>query len=62
MGIIKNYLSGVKLIPLKVVEDNRGDIMHMLRSDSDHFLGFGEAYFSEISPNICTCSNDVSMI
>lgn len=51
MDAIKNKLSGVKLIPLKVIEDDRGDIMHMLRSDSEHFLGFGEVYFSEISPN-----------
>lgn len=51
MDALNNYLSGVKLIPLKVIEDSRGDILHMIRSDSDYFLGFGEAYFSEISPN-----------
>ena len=48
MDALNNYLSGVKLIPLKVIEDSRGDILHMIRSDSDYFLGFGEAYFSTI--------------
>ena len=51
MGNIKNHISGVRILPLKVIEDSRGDILHMLRNDSEHFLGFGEAYFSEILPN-----------
>lgn len=43
---------GVVLQPLKVIEDERGAVMHMLRADSPLFCRFGEVYFSEVNPGI----------
>lgn len=42
----------VTIIPLQRIPDERGTIMHMLRSDDPHFLGFGEIYFSTIYRNV----------
>jgi dTDP-4-dehydrorhamnose 3,5-epimerase len=39
-------IDGVKVTPLKQILDERGKIMHMLRSDSESFAAFGEMYFS----------------
>ena len=38
----------VKITPLKILSDERGKVMHMLRNDSDIFKQFGEIYFSTI--------------
>ena len=38
----------VKITPLKILPDERGKVMHMLRSDSSIFKQFGEIYFSTI--------------
>ena len=38
----------VKITPLKIISDNRGKVMHMLRTDSQVFEKFGEIYFSTI--------------
>ncbi|MDA2909552.1 hypothetical protein MYX04_01325 [Nitrospiraceae bacterium AH_259_D15_M11_P09] len=38
------------ITPLKQILDERGKVMHMLRSDADHFRGFGEIYFSCVYP------------
>jgi dTDP-4-dehydrorhamnose 3,5-epimerase len=43
-------IEGVKVTPLKQILDERGKIMHMLRSDADGFAGFGEIYFSCVHP------------
>jgi len=45
-------INGVKVIPLKQIPDERGKIMHMLRSDADHFIEFGEIYFSVVYPGV----------
>lgn len=45
-------IDGVKIIPLKIISDHRGKVMHMLRSDSPNFKKFGEVYFSTIFQNI----------
>jgi dTDP-4-dehydrorhamnose 3,5-epimerase len=42
-------IAGVVFEPLKVIADARGAVLHMLRSDSPLFGGFGEIYFSEIA-------------
>lgn len=42
-------IDGVKIIPLKQIKDNRGMVMHMMRSDSPWFKGFGEIYFSVVN-------------
>lgn len=43
-------LDGVTVIPLRQIPDERGKLMHMLRSDSELFQSFGEIYFSTIHP------------
>ncbi len=43
-------IDGVNITPLKQIPDERGKIMHMLRSDAPHFIGFGEIYFSCVYP------------
>jgi len=49
---MKNIIQDVKIKPLKIIPDNRGKIMHMLRSDDDNFEKFGEIYFSTIYQNV----------
>jgi len=39
-------ISGVRIVPLTQIVDERGKIMHMLKATDPHFLGFGEIYFS----------------
>ena len=39
-------IDGVKIIPLKQIVDERGKIMHMIKATDEHFVGFGEIYFS----------------
>jgi dTDP-4-dehydrorhamnose 3,5-epimerase len=43
-------IDGVKITPLKQIVDERGKIMHMLRSDAKVFEKFGEIYFSGVNP------------
>ncbi len=43
-------IDGVVITPLRQILDERGKIMHMLRSDAPFFKGFGEIYFSCIHP------------
>jgi len=45
-------IDGVEVLPLKQIVDERGKIMHMLRSDSPHFKQFGEIYFSCVHPGV----------
>ena len=44
-------IEGIKITPLKQIEDSRGKVMHMLRNDSKNFVKFGEIYFSTVHPN-----------
>jgi dTDP-4-dehydrorhamnose 3,5-epimerase len=43
-------MPGVLVSPLKIIPGDAGAVLHALRSSSDGFLAFGEAYFSEIKP------------
>jgi dTDP-4-dehydrorhamnose 3,5-epimerase len=43
-------IDGVAVHPLKKIPDERGAVMHMLRSDAPHFERFGEIYFSCVHP------------
>ena len=43
-------IDGVVVTPLRQFPDERGKVMHMLRSDAPHFQGFGEIYFSAVHP------------
>lgn len=45
-------IEGVIVTPLRQIVDERGKVMHMLRSDAPHFQGFGEIYFSTVHPGV----------
>ena len=45
-------IEGVKLTPLRQIPDERGKIMHMMRSTDPHFEQFGEVYFSFAYPGV----------
>ena len=44
-------IKDVIITELKVIKDERGSVMHMMRSDSIVFKSFGEIYFSTIFKN-----------
>lgn len=41
-------IDGVLLTPLKRIFNPKGDIFHAIKSSSDGYLGFGEAYLSAV--------------
>jgi dTDP-4-dehydrorhamnose 3,5-epimerase len=43
-------IDGVRIIPLRQIVDERGKIMHMLKATDEHFIAFGEIYFSTAWP------------
>ena len=43
-------IDGIVITPLRQIPDERGKIMHMMRSDDPQFERFGEIYFSMIYP------------
>jgi dTDP-4-dehydrorhamnose 3,5-epimerase len=43
-------IEGVQVHPLRIIPDERGQIMHMLRRDDSWFVRFGEVYFSMVYP------------
>jgi dTDP-4-dehydrorhamnose 3,5-epimerase len=45
-------IDGVSVKALRRISDERGLIMHMLRSDDPEFQQFGEIYFSTIYPGV----------
>jgi dTDP-4-dehydrorhamnose 3,5-epimerase len=47
---IASGIDGVKVVPLRQIVDERGKIMHMLKATDEHFVGFGEIYFSTAWP------------
>lgn len=44
----ERMIEGAAFVPLRRIADERGTIMHMLRSDDEHFQAFGEIYFTTI--------------
>jgi dTDP-4-dehydrorhamnose 3,5-epimerase len=42
----------VLLLPQRIVPVLGGDVMHAIRSSSEGFAGFGEAYFSKVEPGV----------
>ncbi len=48
----KAMIDGIQIIPLKQIKDQRGMVMHMMRSDSPWFTSFGEIYFSLVNPGV----------
>jgi dTDP-4-dehydrorhamnose 3,5-epimerase len=49
---VKTGIDGVRIYPLRVISDERGAVLHMLRADQEHFQKFGEVYFSEVLPDV----------
>ncbi|MBI4165286.1 MAG: dTDP-4-dehydrorhamnose 3,5-epimerase family protein [Acidobacteria bacterium] len=45
-------IDGVQVIPLRRIPDERGTVLHMLKSTEPHFQQFGEIYFSTIYPGV----------
>lgn len=45
-------IDGVLIHPLKQIPDERGKVMHMLKSTDPHFEQFGEIYFSCVYPGV----------
>ena len=43
-------IDGVRVSPRRVIEDPRGDVLHMLKRTDEVFTQFGEVYFSKIHP------------
>ena len=41
-------IEGIKVTNLNQIHDERGSIMHMLKSTDSHYIKFGEIYFSLI--------------
>ena len=48
--MVESKIEGLLLTPLKQIFNARGSVLHMMRSDSLGFNGFGEVYFSQINP------------
>lgn len=45
-------IEGIKIRPLRIIPDERGMILKMIRSDDEDFQGFGEIYFSVVYPGV----------
>lgn len=43
-------IKGIKIKPLDIINNNKGNIFHFIRNDDIDYKGFGECYFSEIYP------------
>lgn len=48
--LMKSKIQGVKIIKKKVLSDDRGKILHMLKKTDKEFIKFGEIYFSFVFP------------
>ena len=45
-------IQGVRIKKLKVIPDERGRLMEMLRCDDDFFTKFGQAYMTAAYPGV----------
>lgn len=45
-------IDGVKIKKLKVIPDERGRLMELLRSDDDLFVKFGQVYMTTVYPGV----------
>ena len=41
-------IDGVLITPLDVIETAGGDVMHAIKKNDNGFVGFGEAYYSNV--------------
>lgn len=44
-------IEGVSLHPLKQISVPKGDLWHAFKSTDEGFVGFGEAYFTQVKPH-----------
>ena len=42
------WISGVILTPLRIIPQDKGDVLHGMKASDPGFSGFGEAYFSTV--------------
>ena len=47
---LKVMIEGVQKIPLKILKNENGELLHFMRNDSSSFHKFGEVYFSITYP------------
>ncbi len=47
-----DLIAGVRVKPLKVIPDERGRLMEMLRADDEIFMGFGQVYLTTTLPGV----------
>ena len=52
MNTLVKLENGIEISSLSIISDTRGSVMKMIRSDDLEFKGFGECYFSKISPGV----------
>lgn len=52
MGTIGRLIDGVKLKRLRVIPDERGYLMEMLRNDDEVFTRFGQVYLTVTYPGV----------
>lgn len=45
-------IEGIKIISRRIIPDDRGKIMHILKSSDEQFKTFGEVYCSTVYPGI----------
>jgi dTDP-4-dehydrorhamnose 3,5-epimerase len=45
-------IAGVKIKPLKMIPDERGRLMEIMRCDDEHFSQFGQVYMTSIYPGV----------
>jgi dTDP-4-dehydrorhamnose 3,5-epimerase len=51
-AVQKRLIEGARLKPLRVMPDERGRLMEILRSDEDIFRKFGQAYLTTAYPGV----------
>jgi len=42
-------IDGVLVTPLRIIETPGGDVMHAMKQSDPGYIGFGEAYFSQVA-------------
>jgi dTDP-4-dehydrorhamnose 3,5-epimerase len=45
-------IDGVRVVPLKLIRNERGRLIEVQRRDDAHFLGFGQAYITSTLPGV----------
>jgi len=49
---LQSMIHGVKVKKLKIIPDERGRLMEILRSDDEAFTGFGQVYMTTAYPGV----------